>query len=233
MHSDNPWNKSLLGVSKKESWTEFCCFFFHICFLMIIDSVHLLLILSFGNAPMLHWEGKVESRLSTWVLMNLCHLCCCFRWRHGWLIPIWTCSPKPTPRRVPLGFHLLRYRRFDLIGTLSGFFRWGGIFFLERVNWRLIITMQWSEEPVSIFLHWQSTSQLSLGAYSLIWLITNGKLYTLSVLPHMVLSYWFGFSLISSLVYQLNSPTFSSEVTACYLFTGFYHHGITNQWRSY
>lgn len=27
MHSDNPSNKSLLGVSKKESWTEFCCFF--------------------------------------------------------------------------------------------------------------------------------------------------------------------------------------------------------------
>lgn len=137
MHSDNLSNKTLLGVSKKESWTEFCCFFLvhrakthsYICFLMIIDSVRLFLILFFGNAPMLHWEGKVESRLSTWVLMNLCHLCCCFRWRHGWLIPIWTCSTKPTPRRVPLGFHLLRYRRFDLIGTLSGFSDEGGYFF--------------------------------------------------------------------------------------------------------
>lgn len=57
--------------------------------------------------------------------MKLFNLSCCFRWRHGWLIPVWTCSTKQTPWRVSLGLHLLRYCRFDL----SQFSTWRGVIF--------------------------------------------------------------------------------------------------------
>lgn len=77
----------------------------NICLLMIIDSLFL-------NAVMLRWHGKVEVNLMG--TNESVSSSCCFRWRHGWLIPIWTCSTKQTPRRVSPGLHLLRYCRFDL-----------------------------------------------------------------------------------------------------------------------
>lgn len=89
----------------------------------------------------LHFWGMPGSR-SAKVLMNLC-LCRCFRWRHGWFIPVWACSTKPTPWCIPLGLHLFRYCRLDFFSlcTWSSLIR-GGIFVLERVNWRLITTIK-------------------------------------------------------------------------------------------
>lgn len=61
-----------------------------------------------------------------WWMMNLCPLFCCFRWRHGWLISIWTCSTKPTPWRVPLGLDLIRYHKFELSCPCGGL-SYGGV----------------------------------------------------------------------------------------------------------
>lgn len=141
--------------------------------------------------------------------MNLCHLSRCFRWRHGWFIPLWTCSTKPTPRCFPLGLHLLRYRRFNLIGTLSGFLIWWEtFFFLERLNWRLMITVQLPEEPVFIFLRWILPASSP-------WMIHNVKFHIGSALSRMDLSYWFSFGFILPLVFQLSNLTLSSQATGC------------------
>lgn len=101
--------------------------------------------------------------------MNLC-LCCCFRWRHGWFIPVWACSTKPTPWCIPLGLHFFRYCTLDFFFspcTWSSLIRRGDICSREgelEVNNN---NKGGCEDPASMFPCQHSNSQLS--SWLIIW----------------------------------------------------------------
>lgn len=105
--------------------------------------------------------------------MRLSRPVCCFRWRHGWLLSVWTgtsACTKPLPRCFPIGLHLFRYHRFNKTGLLVLFsHEWNFCNYL-LINWISFLgnEIKMSIDPMLIFAQWHPSSHLPLAWYEIV-----------------------------------------------------------------